>query len=271
MNQFLRSFSDWLAMLACFALLGLAGPGFADTEEPLVSGDNIRVTVFENPDLTTEARVSARGSIRFPLIGSITLGGLTPTAAAARIAAQLKDGKFIRYPEVSLTLVQGRSRQVSVLGQVARPGRYALDETGATLTDMLALAGGISQSGDDVVTVIRTRNGKTEKLDVNVQKMYQNGDLSDNVEVDNGDTVYVKRAPVFYIYGEVQRAGSYRLEPETSVMRAISVGGGITVRGTERGLKIGRHSSSGVLSRVDAQLGDLVKPDDIIYVSESLF
>jgi polysaccharide export outer membrane protein len=271
MNQFLRLFFRWLALAACLGFLGLAGPGFAETEEPLVPGDNIRVTVLENPDLTTDARISARGTIRFPLIGNIKLSGLTPTGAAERITAQLKDGNFIRRPEVTLSVIQGRSRQVSVLGQVARPGRYAIDDTGATLTDILALAGGIGPTGDDTVTLIKTRNGQTEKLDINVQKMYQSGDLSANVEVDNGDTVFVKRAPVFYIYGEVQHAGAYRLEPETSVMRAISVGGGITVRGTERGLKINRRTPDGALARVDAQLGDLVKPDDIIYVSESLF
>jgi polysaccharide export outer membrane protein len=101
--------------------------------------------------------------------------------------------------------------------------------------------------------------------------MYRSGDLSANLEMDNGDTVFVRRAPVFYIYGEVQRAGTYRLEPNTSVMQAISLGGGITMRGTERGLRINRRSADGNLTRVDAQLGDLVKADDIIYVSESLF
>jgi polysaccharide export outer membrane protein len=271
MNQFLRFLSGWFAVLTCLGLLGVAGPSFAESEDPLVPGDNIRVTVFENPDLTTESRVSARGTIRFPLIGNVKLGGLTPTVAAELIRMQLKEGNFIRQPEVNISVIQGRSRQVSVLGQVARPGRYALDEGGARLTDILALAGGISPAGDDVVTLIRIRDGKTDKLDVNIQKMYQSGDFSANVEVDNGDTVFVKRAPVFYIYGEVQRAGAYRLEPETNVMRAISVGGGITVRGTERGLKVGRHLPDGGLSKVSVQLGDLVKPDDIIYVSESLF
>ena len=81
----------------------------------------------------------------------------------------------------------------------------------------------------------------------------------------------MRRAPVFYIYGEVQRAGTYRLEPNTSVMHAISVGGGITARGTERGLKINRRAADGTLTKIDAQLGDPVRADDIIYVSESLF
>lgn len=260
---------------ACIAIvllfLTLAGPSFAETEETLLPGDNIRITVFENPDLATEARISSRGTIRFPLIGTIKLGGLTPSAAIERVAAELRDGNFIRQPQINLVVTQPRSRQVSVLGQVTRPGRYALDEAGATLTDILALAGGISPSGDDVVTVMRTRDGATEKLEIDVPKMYRTGDLSANVEMGAGDTIFVRRAPVFYIYGEVQRAGTYRLEPETSVMQALSIGGGVTVRGTERGLKVGRRAPDGALVKVDVQLGDMIRPDDIIYVSESLF
>lgn len=271
MGQCLQIFMRRIVTFILLALLLPATSAIADAEDLLVAGDNIRITVFDNPDLTTETRVSARGTIRFPLIGNVKLAGLTSTTAAERIAAQLKDGNFIRQPQVTVSIVQSRSRQVSVLGQVVRPGRYVIDETGATLTDILALAGGIGPTGDDMVTVIRNRNGNTEKLEIDVQKMYRNGDLSANVEMDNGDTVFVGRAPVFYIYGEVQRAGTYRLEPNTSVMHAISLGGGITVRGTERGLKINRRSADGRLTRVDAQLGDPVKADDIIYVSESLF
>jgi protein involved in polysaccharide export with SLBB domain len=117
--------------------------------------------VFQNPDLTTETRNSERGTITFPLIGEIALAGLTPAGAEARIAEQLIKGKFLLKPQVSLNLTLMRSRQVSVLGQVTRPGRYALDDSRSNLTDILALAGGISATGDDNVIVMVTRNGKT--------------------------------------------------------------------------------------------------------------
>jgi polysaccharide export outer membrane protein len=158
-----------------------------------------------------------------------------------------------------------------VLGQVARPGRYALDDTSSNLTDILALAGGISPTGDDNITVMVTRNGKTAKLDINVARMYRTGDLSQNIQVEGGDTIFVQRAPVFYIYGEVQRAGSYRLEPTMTVMQALSLGGGVTPRGTDRGLKIHRRVPNGAVQKLDAQLTDPVEPDDVIYVKESLF
>src|SRR5260221_843827 len=198
------------AAVLCLAVMTLSVTAFGQSREILGGGDSVRITVFQNPDLTTETRISERGTITFPLIGEISLAGLTPAGAEARIAKQLIEGKFVLKPQVSLNVVRVRSRQVSVLGQVARPGRYALDDTSSRLTAILALAGGISPSGDDNVTVMITRNGKTAKLDIDVPSMYRTGDLSRNLELENGDTIFVQRAPVFYIYGEVQRAGSYR-------------------------------------------------------------
>jgi len=260
-----------LATLLCLAGMTVSVAAFGQSRERLGEGDSIRITVFQNPDLTTETRISERGTITFPLVGEISLAGLTPVGAEARIAEHLIKGKFVLKPQVSLNVVRVRSRQVSVLGQVARPGRYPLDDTSSNLTDILALAGGISPTGDDSVTVMVTRNGKTSKLEINVPTMYRTGDLSRNLELQNGDTIFVQRAPVFYIYGEVQRAGVYRLEPLMTVMQALSVGGGVTQRGTDRGLKIRRKTGDGKFQAIDAHLTDPVQPDDVIYVRESLF
>ncbi len=263
--------SRWFAALAAVALLAFAIQGQADSRETLGAGDSIRVTVFQNPDLTTETRISERGTIMFPLIGEVALAGQTPTEGGVRIAAQLKQGNYIKNPQVSLSVVQVRSRQVSVLGQVGHPGRYALDDINSKLTDILALAGGISPGGDDVVTIMIARGSQIRKLEIDVPKMYRSGDLSQNIEVESGDTIFVQRAPVFYIYGEVQRAGAYRLEPEMVVMHALSLGGGLTPRGTDRGLKINRRTPDGSVRKLDAKLTDRVQPDDVIYVGESLF
>jgi len=260
-----------LAGLLCLAAMTLSVAAFGQSREILGEGDSVRIPVFQNPDLTTETRISERGTITFPLVGEILLAGLTPVGAEARIAEHLIKGKFVLKPQVSLNVVRVRSRQVSVLGQVARPGRYPLDDTSSNLTDILALAGGISPTGDDSVTVMVKRNGKTSKLEINVPTMYRTGDLSRNLELQNGDTIFVQRAPVFYIYGEVQRAGVYRLEPLMTVMQALSVGGGVTPRGTDRGLKVRRKSADGKFQAIDAHLTDPVQPDDVIYVRESLF
>jgi polysaccharide export outer membrane protein len=261
----------WPAAIAAVVLTAPAVPGRADSREPLGPGDSVRITVFQNPDLTTETRITEGGTIRFPLVGEVALGGHTPADAAAVIAEGLKRGKFMLDPQVSVSVTQVRSRQVSVLGEVARPGSYALDGARSRLTDILALAGGIAPTGGDTIMLMLRRNGTTAKMEVDVPGMYRRGDLTANVELQNGDEVFVPPAPVFYIYGEIQRAGAYRLQPNMAVMHALSLGGGLTLRGTERGLKIHRWLPDGTVRRLDAEPTDTVQPNDVIYVKEAVF
>lgn len=251
--------------------LAVGTAGAADGPELIGPGDALRVTVFQNPDLATETRVSGRGTITFPLVGDVSVTGLTPSQAEARIADALKQGKFIQNPQVNVAVIQVRSRQVSILGQVAKPGRYPLDDFNIRLTDVLAVAGGVTPVGADTVTVMTRRSGKLQKLEVDLPAMFRGGDLSQNPEIASGDTILVQRAPVFYIYGEVLRGGSYRLEPNMTVMQALALGGGLTLRGTQRGLRIHRRGSAGTVEVLEAPLTGLVQADDVIYVRESLF
>ncbi|MGQ0749532.1 MAG: polysaccharide export protein EpsE [Betaproteobacteria bacterium] len=252
-------------MLATSPVLGAAGM------DRLGTGDGVRVTVFQYPDLTTETRISQRGTITFPLVGEVKVEGLTPAAAGAEIARQLKRGKFLLNPQVHVATTEVRSRQVSVLGQVNKPGRYALDETSAKLTDILALAGGVNPLGADTVSVVLNRNGKAQKMEIDVAEMVRSGDLSKNIDLRPGDTIYVQRAPTFYIHGEVRRAGSYRYEDSMTVMQAISLGGGLTERATERGINISRRGPNGQLQRMDVTLTDRIRPDDVIHIKEGWF
>lgn len=239
--------------------------------EALGMGDMIRVSVFRNPDLTTEARVSERGTIMFPLIGEISVTGLTPTQVSKQIADKLRAGRFVVDPEVTVSIAQVNSRQVAVLGNVQKPGRYPLDATTAKVTDLIALAGGIAPTGSDQITVMTTRSGRTERREIDLAAMIRSGDLSQNLELQAGDTIYVGRAPMIYVTGEVTRAGAYRVEKDMTVMQAIALGGGITPRGTERGIRIHRKNGDGQIHRMEAKLTDPVQTDDVIFVRESLF
>lgn len=242
----------------------------AHAREVLGATDSIRITVFQNPDLTTDARISQSGSVVLPLIGEVELAGLTTAEAGTRIADQLRRGGFIINPQVSVAIVQVRSRQVLVVGQFARPGNYVLEESRSRLTDILTLAGGISSTGADTVRVLTNRGGKSEEHDIDVSALFHGGDPSANIQLANGDTIFVDRAPVFYIYGEVQRPGAYRLERNTIVMQALSLGGGLTVRAAERGIGINRRMPNGELMMIDAKLTDPIQADDIVYVRERL-
>lgn len=264
-------FSNLRITLLCL-LLGVWSSALrAGEEETLGPGDSVRVAVSQNPNLTTETRISARGNIWFPLIGDVEIGGLTQGEAVTKIADLLKQGRYLNDPIVTITVLQIRSRQVSVLGQVARPGRYVLDDAGTRLTDVLALAGGIAPNGDSRVTIVSASEGGAVKREVDITRIYRNSDSSANVELRNGDTVVVERAPVFYINGEVFRAGAYRLAENLNVMQAVSLAGGVTPRGTERGIRIHRRGADGSLRDIGAGMSDSVLANDVIDIPERLF
>ncbi|MBU1222284.1 MAG: polysaccharide export protein EpsE [Gammaproteobacteria bacterium] len=249
----------------------LAAPAWsADNDYRMGTGDVLRITVYGQPDLTTEARVGESGSITFPLIGEVKLAGTTPAQGETEIAQRLSKGGFINEPFVTLNVVQYRSQQISVLGRVNRPGKFTLEKV-SRVTDVLALAGGIAADGADTVTLVRTRDGKPEYRDIDVIALFQPGGEASNELVQDGDIINVSRQPMFYIYGEVNRPGAFRLEQNMSVVQALSMGGGVNARGTQRGLRILRRDANGGMQELDTQLADPVKKDDVIYVKESLF
>lgn len=241
------------------------------------AGDTLRIQVFQNPDLTIEARVSESGTITYPLIGSMQLGGLSIGAAEQKIADALMQGGFVRKPQVNIILLLVRGNQVSVLGQVTRPGRFPLEILNTRVSDILAAAGGVitgggnSPGGDDVVTVTGMRDGKPFRKEIDIPSLYLSNGSNENILVMGGDTVYVPRAPVFYIYGEAQRPGVYRIERGMTVMQALATGGGPTLRGTERGVRLSRKNAVGRTEEVFPLMTDTILPNDVLYIRESLF
>ncbi|HYG55508.1 MAG TPA: polysaccharide export protein EpsE [Burkholderiales bacterium] len=227
--------------------------------DKLGAGDALRITVFQQPDLTTETRVSERGTIAMPLIGEVKVAGLTAQQAGAQIGEAFKKGQYLKNPQVAVAVTTVRSQQVSVIGLVTRPGRYGLEDINYKVADVIAAAGGFAPDGSPIVTVIR--DGKAQKVDI----------LKTSFALKHGDTVVVERAPVFYIYGEVTRGGAYRVEENMTVMQAIAAGGGITPRGSERRLKLRRAGPDGKVVETDLSLQDTVKANDTIFVKEALF
>ncbi|MBI2293430.1 MAG: polysaccharide export protein EpsE [Betaproteobacteria bacterium] len=242
-------------------------------EYQLGAGDMIKIVVFQNPDLTVEARVTENGTISFPLIGEVKVGGFTIPAAEQTIAKALKDGGFIQQPQVNIVLQQIRGYQVAVLGQVNRPGRFPLDTLNVRVSEMIAIAGGITvATGADVAVLTGTREGKPFRKEIDIAGMFADRNrLQDDLVVAGGDVIYVQRAPIFYIYGEVQRPGSYRVERNMTVRQALAQGGGPTLRGTERWLRLHRRGADGKVAILRPGFDDPVQPDDVIYVRESIF
>jgi polysaccharide export outer membrane protein len=262
----MKRYAMWLVGM----VLALAMQMASAAEVLLGAGDVLKVSVYGNPDLTLETRVNDSGAITFPLIGPVVIGGLSTAAAESKIAGLLESGGFLRKPQVNIIVTVQQSQQVSVLGQVNRPGRYPIDGK-RNMLDMLAQAGGIAVDGGDTVSLLRKRNGATTREVIDVIQMVRAGELGQDYEVQGNDVLFVERAPRFYIYGEVQRPGTFRLERTMTVLQALSAGGGLTPRGTERGMRIKRRDAGGKLQVIDAKQDDLLQPDDVVYVRESIF
>lgn len=265
----------WFHQLMICCLMLLAWPAAAQDAPPtdyrLGAGDTIRVLVFQSPELTIETRVSETGNVTVPLIGSIAIGGLSLAEAETKIATALKSGGFLQKPQVNIVLVQVRGNLVSVLGQVHRAGRFPLEVANTRVTDVLAMAGGVMPTGDDVVILSGLRDGKPFRKLIDIPGLFLADEAVDNVFVAPNDTLYVHRAPVFYIYGEAQRSGPYRIERNMTVMQGLAMGGGPTNRGSETRLRLHRRDASGMVQQTTPTLTDLLQPNDVIYVRESLF
>lgn len=243
----------------------------AVAEYMLGAGDVVRVTVYQNPDLTVETRITENGAISFPLLGSVVIGGRTVGAAEKTIADGLRAGNFVRQPQVTVMLMQVRAHQASVLGQVNRPGRYPLEQAGMRLSDLLAIAGGVAVGGSDIVVLTGTRGGAPLRLEVDLPMLFAAGGREKDPLVENGDVVWVDRQPLVYIYGEVQRPGPLRLERDMTLMQALASGGGLSPRGTEKGIRVHRRAEEGRVRVLQPAMDDRMKDGDVVYVRESLF
>lgn len=233
-------------------------------------GDLVEVSVFGREELTTSTYVSEDGSISLPLIGSVAVIGLSPAEAARAIENALRRGEYLNDPRVTIRLEEFRSQQVSVLGQVGAPGRFPIQGR-TTVFDVLAEAGGITEDGDNLVTVIRPSDTGIERFSIDLDRL-DSTDLAPSVFIlQGGDSVFVSRARQFFIYGEVNEPDGYRLEPGMTLLEAISIGGGLTEKGSQSRVEIKRKLADGSYQTFSARLDDVIEPDDVIRVKERIF
>lgn len=263
----------WLLATLLMALsLGVSAAEDDNNAYVLGAGDQIRVTVYQNPDLLIETRIPEGGAISFPLLGTVQIGGLTVADAEKKIATGLKDGKFLKQPQVAILVIAVKANQVSVLGQVNRPGRYPLEAGNSRLSEVLALAGGIVPGvGSDIVVVSGMRDGQPFRWEVDFPKVFATQGTVEDLKLQNGDSIWIDRAPQIYVYGEVQRPGAQILMRDTTVLQALATAGGLTLRGTERGIRVHRRDASGEVKIIQPGMNDKLQPADIIYIKESLF
>ncbi len=230
-------------------------------------GDLLHITVFGYPDLAGDVRVSESGNITFPMIGSVPVAGLSTRDVETTISRRLTAGRFIKDSQVTALVVDFQSHRVAVIGEVAKPGQYPVVGTRRVL-NMLADAGGVltASAGDEAVLI--HADGTRVPLDL---VALMNGDPAQNPVVSADDTINVPKAAQFYIYGEVQKPGVYRLERHMTISEAISAGGGLTRRGTERRVVVKRREGGKAEARLRLKESDLLQPDDVVMVKQGWF
>lgn len=247
------------------------------TSATLAPGDVLKISVYGNPDLATTTRVMPDGKITFPLIGVVAVGGVSPVEAERRIADALVSGGFVRNAAVSVFVEQRSAAvtsSVTLLGQVGQPGTYSLDtespEGVSNLVSLLARAGGTTEQAADYCYLIRQQNGQSNKQRIDLDDLLRNGNLAVNIPLNNGDIVLVPEMDVFYIYGEVQKPGRYKLERDMTVMQGLSVASGMTPRGSIKGIMLNRKDGN-TIRTLASNLDDRMQPNDVVYVRTAVF
>lgn len=236
------------------------------------TGDEVRITVYGQPELTADAQVSANGMVVVPLLGNLSIAGKTSADAAYLIAERYQQGNFLKNAQVNLLITKYRSQVVAILGKVNSPGKLVL-EGPTSLTQALAWAGGIAPTGSERLILTRTaKNGRLERTEYDLQKLLNyDADESPPVWLKDGDTLYVPNAGRFYLNGEVHSPGMYPLDRQLNVMQALSAGGGPTARASNSSIKLFRQQANGSVKELNAKPDDAVMDGDVLVVKESLF
>jgi polysaccharide export outer membrane protein len=267
-------------LIACL-LLCAAPLGAQQAAEPAnyVIGpeDVLMVTVFSEPSLSGRFRVENDGQFSYPFLGRVRAGGMTLTGVAGVLRTKLADG-YLRNPQVTVDVEQFRSQSVFVMGEVRTPGKYVLSGA-VNLLEVLAQAGSPTAAAGPEVVILHPKSpvqgavtlANADDADVTRVSLreIESGRLSQNLAIRDGDTVFVPRAERFFVVGLVRNPGSFAIEPNMTVLQALSLAGGVTERGSSRRVRITRVAGGG-RKEFDAKLSDVVQPGDTITIRQRL-
>lgn len=232
-------------------------------------GDVVRITVYDNDDLLTRTRVGNEGNIIMPLLGQVKVEGLTVSEAAEHIATLLADGYIIN-PQVNIFVEEFRSKKAVVLGQVNRPG--VLEMSGSiTFLELISRAGGLAGDYGETATVKRKRSSSNDLITINLKSLIEGGDVSQNISIMDGDTIYVSKAGMCYVNGEVNRPNAYKCGDKMTVLKLITLAGGFTGKASKSSVRILRIVDGEKILHKNVSMETLVFPDDVIIVPESFF
>ncbi len=240
------------------------------SEEYLVGpGDVLSISVYDNDDLKTKVRVSSDGTIVMPLLGQVKVNRMSVSAIAEKITHLLANG-YIVNPQVNVFVDEFRSKKVVILGNVRSPGLIELNGPTSFL-ELVSKAGGFDKDAGDTATIKRKVNGKDKIIVINLVSLVKGGDMSQNIQINDEDTVYIASAGMCYVTGEVGNPGTYPCGEGTTVLKLVALAHGFTGKAAKSSINIVRmvHNKKEVLE--DVSLDTPVKHNDVIVVPESFF
>ncbi len=249
-----------------------------NVEYTVGSQDVLKITVFDEPTLSGSYRVDTDGSVQYPMLGRVQAGGRMLRDIEADISKKLEDG-FVRRAQVTIDVEQFRSRSIFVVGEVRTPGKYPM--TGQmTVIEALAAAGSTTVNASSEILILRSHSADPAKPilletanQANVTRIsladLQLGRLSENMNLQEGDTIFVPKAEKFFVTGQVRAPGAYTHERGLTVLQAISLAGGLTDKGSNRRMKAIR-TVNGKKAEVKVDLTDVVEPGDTLVIPQRL-
>lgn len=267
----------WPALLAVLSLLAasLAAPAWAQPPTKAVdnyrmgAGDSVRITVYNTPNLSLTTRINDSGAINYPLLGLVQVGGMTESEAAATLATRLEQAHILRDAHVTVAVEEYRSRRVTVLGSVVEPGQFYLAGE-RSIIDLLAQAGWITENGADYILLTRHTAQGEQQLRIDLAEL--TGGAHRGMLAQPGDRIFVPKEEVFYIQGAVQQPGVYPYRDDMTVMQALSIGGGLTPRGSRSSIEVKRRApKTDEIATYEVELTTELRPNDVLFVNERWF
>lgn len=233
--------------------------------------DQLSIIVFEEPGLTGKYRVESDGSFTFPLLDRVQAGGKTLKDLQTSLTALLASG-YLRNPQVRVEIDQYKSQRVFVSGAVRIPGPITMTGSTMTLLEALAVAGSpTAEASNEVIVVYPAAPGQAEGEQVRVNRRdLELGRAGGDVVLRDGTIINVPTAQRFYVDGQVRNPGPYVLDPGMTVQQAIALAGGLTERGSDRGMTATRMVK-GKTAEVPLRLEDKVQPNDVIRIRSRFF
>lgn len=257
-------------------LLGVAvcfSPALAFAQDYVVGeGDVLKITVYGHDDLSTTVRIGGDGSVVMPLLGQVEVTGLPVSEIAEKLTTLFADG-YIVNPQVSVFVVEFRSKRAVILGQVQKPGLYELPGQ-TTLLELISKAGGLNpDAGSKAVIKRKSSSGAKDEdvLTIDLKRLVEQGDVSLNIQVQEGDSIYINKAGICFVTGEVKKPDSYKVDEDSTVIKAITIAGGLSDKASATNIKIIRKKEGREEVFEKVKMDDPVLPDDVIVVPESFF